>query len=1423
MNNFRSIALKSLIAFSLFCPITVTPLHPLQADYVRLKSGAERLYAEGSYALARELYSKADAVNLPAEERRWVDFRLADTLWRSQAGTQTTDSTKYDEARRQLEALTRDVQRVEDRDRVWAEVQESLGDFWWTRRDSRSWGQAWPYYQQALDWWAGAPDIELARERYLKIVWTLAKPSSVEPYYYYGYYGNVVPLEVLENALQIAKSEADRAHAHYLIAMTTRQQGGDWEQRQRVPEEFEAALKPGKVTGWYDDALYHYAEWLADQGRSTPLDDGQWRQEPDYAKALELFGRLVSEHDKGGTRYYDQARQQIEAITMPAVGVMVPQIFLPGSEVQFHLNWRNLKRISLALYRVDLTRDVQLSGENAGTGNWLQSIDLSRLANMKAWFKETEDRGDHKPSQEILRLPDKLPMGAYVIEARGEGKSARDLILVTDASLVLKTSGKQALLYFCDALSGSPLPKAKLTLWERSYNGQRWVWRENTKETNPEGVSVFDLTDTRNNVELFVAAASGDRQAFSTGSTYGTYSDPQPWRIYAFTDRPAYRPKEEVRWKFVARKYNGSVYSTPAQQNIEFEINDPRGTKIKEDRVTLNSFGSAWGSLELGESMPLGEYHVTFWDESRKNHIGSATLFRLEEYKVPEFKVSIQTPEAEGKKKAFRLGEKVEVIIQADYYFGGPIANAIVEVLVYQNPFYLTWQPPHDFPWLYKDMSLPNWYSWDGQDQVTKRETLKTDATGKLTFTFDTPRNAQQDFEYRIEARVTDASRREIISSNTVRVTRQRYYVYPRPEHNLYRPQDKVSVDLKALDANGQPVQAEGKIRVTRDYWYEVWQDPSGKEVKGEELRGLREKSGVFPPSPAGSGSKPWQLKFRGYQQEDVLTRIVRTNPQGEAELTFTPEREGYYRIAWSSQDNGRAPIKAETAVWVARNTTTELGYRHGGLEIILDKDTFHAGQKAAVMLVAPTEDRYVLFSLEGEDLYSYQLVHLTGTTKLVELEVQQKHAPNIFLSAAMVSDRQFFVDTKQVVVPPIDHFLAVEVKSDREQYQPREQGTLLVTTRDQNGNPVAAEVALGLVDESVYYIQQDYAGDPREFYYGTKRQHRMQMMSTLNLKPYAKLVEGADQQLIDERDFELRKKQRADSDNFKDDIAAVSPGEADGIGAGVSGGVARGVPGGVAAGVVGGVRKSASVLRAEKKESETSNREAANMAVDEAAAAPAPPGQEPAVQVRSDFRSTVLWQPDVVTDRDGKATVRVKYPDSLTSWKATARVVTAHNQFGLASAGVRTHQPLIVRLQAPRFFVVGDKVTLSAVINNNTDKTMLVSASLLSEGPISTVLVSDGKPAKNEPGPMTVPAHGEARSDWVATVQKPGSVRLKVTARNEKYADGMEKEYMIYEHGIEKFISKSGKVRGDDVTIRLHIPERAQARIYHFNRTSHA
>jgi len=1454
-------------------------LHAQPADYDALKAEAERLFAEKSFAKAHEAYAKINLTNLPPIEQRWVQFRLADTQWRSEAGTQRADTTKLDAARDALDKLVRDVQRVEEKDRVWVEVQESLGDYWWTRRNQQNWGAAWPFYQNALNWWAGARDIEAARGRYLGIVWRIERPPGIEPRnYYYGSYGNILPLAVAENALKIAQTENDRAHAHYLLARTIQQQGGSWEQRARVPEEFEAAIKPGKGTDWYDDALYQYAEWMVNQGRVVPLKDGNWRNEPDFVKALELFRRLVAEFKKGETRYFEQAQQQIKSITKVDLGVSVSHFFLPDSEVQYHLNWRNVGRIELALYAVDLTKDVSLAKRNQQDGpatQWLHTIDLAGREKIKEWSHDTNDKKDYRPGSVSLRLDQKLKPGAYILDARGGGRQdARELVLVTDTALVLKTSGKQALVYFCNALNSSPQREGKVKLWERWNDGKRWQARESEKEVNADGIAVFELSrPANNNLELFAAAITADRQAFSLGNSYWGRAEFERWKIYAFTDRPAYRPKETVQWKFIARRYNGSVYSTPSDATVEFEITDPRGAKVKADKAKLNTFGSAWGSLELTEAMPLGEYQIQFWNEGRKQHIGNAQLFRLEEYKLPEFKVTVQTPEektADGKtqRKAFRLGETVEVSVQADYYFGGAVANASVEVLVYQDPFWRTWRRERDFPWFYEDMDenanrFGRWGRGGGGGQVIKRETLKTDATGKATLTFDTPKGGGQDFEYRVEARVTDSSRREITGSGTVRVTQQRYYVFARPDHNLHRPQDKVRVEFKASDANDQPVSAEGIVKLLREYWYEIWLAPDGREVKGDELKKLQAEKKIWPPAPERLDQKDWRLKFRGYERDEIKTLTVKTDAEGKGEFTFTPEREGYYRVTWLSEDvapkRPPQPIRAETTVWVANNATTEIGYRHGGVEIIADQDTFRVGQRAPVMLVTPTADRYVLFTTEAEDLMSYQLVHVTGTVKLVELDIADQHVPNFFLSAALVTDRQIFTDTKQVVVPPVKNFLTVDVKPDRAQYQPREDGSFVVTTRDHAGKPVSAEVSFGLVDESVFYIQGDYAGDPRQFFYGTKRPHQIQMQATMNWKSYAKLLKGEKDELFDEREADesgKRRRQaggggRADNYSDRDGLEGERRKEQFGFAAdalALSENAPMNMVAAKSMSSLGGMAQTRGAMPASAPMG--ANRLLEKQSADKKGGA----AEEPAVVVRSDFRSTILWQPDVKTDADGTATVKVKYPDSLTGWKATARAVSAANQFGIASTNTRTKQPLIVRLQAPRFFVVGDEVVLSAVVNNNTDEAMDVKVTLDAEGGLELVekgsagvspapvgvsptgTKGEGRPksaeadaksgrtttselsagrrqqraggARSPEITLTVPANGESRADWKAVVKSPGDVKLKVTGRGGKYSDAMEKTYVAHEHGIEKFITKAGKVRGNDITVKLDIPK---------------
>jgi len=132
-------------------------------------------------------------------------------------------------------------------------------------------------------------------------------------------------------------------------------------------------------------------------------------------------------------------------------------------------------------------------------------------------------------------------------------------------------------------------------------------------------------------------------------------------------------------------------------------------------------------------------------------------------------------------------------------------------------------------------------------------------------------------------------------------VTRQPYFVYLHPDHNLYRPKDRVDIKIKSLDANDQPSQVQGTVKVQRSHWVEIWIDPDGRELEGERT--------------AGSSGEGWSLKHRGYQHEEVLSRTLTTDEQGEAELRFSADREGYYQIVWSSHDEQTGPISGSTAV----------------------------------------------------------------------------------------------------------------------------------------------------------------------------------------------------------------------------------------------------------------------------------------------------------------------------------------------------------------------------------------------------------------------------------------------------------------------------------------------------------------------------
>jgi uncharacterized protein YfaS (alpha-2-macroglobulin family) len=185
-------------------------------------------------------------------------------------------------------------------------------------------------------------------------------------------------------------------------------------------------------------------------------------------------------------------------------------------------------------------------------------------------------------------------------------------------------------------------------------------------------------------------------------------------------------------------------------------------------------------------------------------------------------------------------------------------------------------------------------------------------------------------------------------------------------------------------------------------------------------------------------------------------------------------------------------------------------------------------------------------------------------------------------------------------------------------------------------------------------------------------------------------------------------------------------------------------------------------------------------------------------VQVRTNFAETAYWSPSVITD-GGKATVKVTFPDSLTQWHATARGLTQTVQVGSAEADVATKKNLLVRLQAPRFFVERDQVVISANVHNYSDKVQSIAVQLESS------LKLTGSAAQT----VQIAAGEEKRLDWTASIENAGEATLQITARSATDSDAVKMTFPVLVHGVQRFNGQSGVITSDGSTkLTLNFPK---------------
>jgi alpha-2-macroglobulin len=1372
-----------LVACALFAFSLSISAH--QDSPAELRARAEAHRSEESYELARRAYAELLLTELAEDEAREIRVAFEDCRWRAASATRQVDQPELEAARIALEAILAEYERPEDHDETWSAANASLGDYHWQRRWSGNFGAAWPYYQAALSFWESSPDIDRARVEYLAIARRAAQAGDFGGWRQNNHSRNV-PVELLQKAARVATLPEDRAWTQLYLALSLEHRDVSEARQRKIESAFQAAIEQS-VGPWSEHALYRYGVWLEERGEFLRDEQGVARTRPDYLRAVVIFRRYLEEYDRGKGLHWNSARDRIKNITETEVSLTVDGAFLPGSDRIFRVRWRNATEVELSLIPVDLGRDVQLESKDDSPYSWLERIDPAGKAELRRWTHQTNDTGEHRHGDDLLEIPGELESGAYLLQASSGSATSRQLVLVSEAALMLKDVGSMIVAWAADVADGRPRSDSRVTLFHRRDHNH--AWKKYTAQTDADGLARFKgLGGGRG--QSFATVTADQDQAFALVWGNHRWSLDGRWKLYVSTDRPAYRPGDEVHWKLVARKHENDTLATPAGHAMHIRVRDPRGNQVFDEALTLNDFGSVWSSLECKSAWPLGEYHIEFLSADEKHSYGSATLFRLEEYKLPEFTVEVvPAVDDSGTPKLFRVSETIEAEVRATYAFGGPVAGARTQVIVHGKAYTPYYEPTRRYPWFHQRR---HGYSWGKGDHLATLD-LVTDDQGVARVEFAPEWEADGALELTFEARVIDSSRREVTGEGVVRASRTAYHLALEPRHRVYHPGEELELDIYARDANDQGVAVTGELLLMRQTSYEIWRDPSGRRWTAGELERERARYAHFPPAPDEPDGPAWERIEHGEHSEFIGRFPAHTDDDGAGQARIAVAREGSYLVRWIGEDIWGQEVTAETRVFFAAEGTHELGYRANGVELHVDRDTLRVGEDAIVLVTTEAPGRWVLFAVEANGLLDLRVVHVSGSAKLLRLPVTKQWVPNVFLDAFSLSNGRVARDREELIVPPDDHFLEVDVALEPAELGPGETGTLVVTARDVDGEPVEAEVAIAVYDAMVEAIQADPAIDPREFFYGEKRRPLVSTSSSFDQLVYRRLVDLGEQRWKDQSGSWGR----SNDQGLRDQIFEDADGSDDFFKEG----------------------KTETLGRTRQSMGPSSPAPASRFAVP-GDAVPAgeglhlgmdvqddPQAELPAIVVRSDFRDTAFWSPDVKTSADGTARVSWTYPDNLTTWKASARATTTGSDFGIGRGEALTTKPLLVRVQAPRFLVVGDEAIVSLNLNNRTGHELNVTTGLIVDGVELLGTALNGELAEISLSP-TIPANGSVRREWLVRATKTGLARFAGTVRADELSDGAERKIPVEAYGIDALAAVNARVRGDGAVLNFDLPE---------------
>ncbi len=162
--------------------------------------------------------------------------------------------------------------------------------------------------------------------------------------------------------------------------------------------------------------------------------------------------------------------------------------------------------------------------------------------------------------------------------------------------------------------------------------------------------------------------------------------------------------------------------------------------------------------------------------------------------------------------------------------------------------------------------------------------------------------------------------------------------------------------------------------------------------------------------------------------------------------------------------------------------------------------------------------------------------------------------------------------------------------------------------------------------------------------------------------------------------------------------------------------------------------------------------------------------------RVRQFFPETWLWA-DVMTDEEGRATLPVEAPDSITTWMLRGVALSKEHGLGIAEAELRVFQPFFVQVDLPFSAVRGEEFPVKIALYNYLDSPQDFFVELEQSDDFD--LLDDRTKS------VSVAANDVSGLEFKIRLTELGNVSIKVVARSRDSADAIIKDLLVEPEGV--------------------------------------